>query len=485
MAMSYDQLKQKVLSRYGHIDSIPEPVYNAMKQYQTKGNDALDDDNTYNLLVAERDYTPDVISDRVQSSPMTGAELEKFYAENPDLKEEILKYAPSLPSVQANAPAPSPLDQVLGDMNRPSNNSSNVFGKGIPGLVNALTGAKDYAYENPGSAGLMALAPFVPMSWPGVATMLVGGTGAHAIDRVQQEQLHPTDTPINYKEEVVNALGAGAGSGLTHGAFGALGAGMRSFARPYMNALDEAAKVEALNASNLAKVRQIEKNAPLNADMQDVMEAEARMGTPEYEATLQYQRNRFDAARRDADYAARRAERANSSPEEERLRATRPDLFKNEPVEPAYDPIYEFGKQQEAQVILDEVKSMMLKNPKEFPEYTVGKVNLYGHGDRLIEPTNAEAARYLLKLKSPKSYDLAGKAYEALRGFPLLQRGIGAFAKGDGILSELAGKGYRIPSAIDAASTELPPMLNTMMQIPTNNLGAGLAGQLYQSQKNR
>lgn len=57
MATSYDDLKNKILSRYGHIDSIPDSVYSAMKQYQQTGDAALDDDRIYNILVAEKNYS--------------------------------------------------------------------------------------------------------------------------------------------------------------------------------------------------------------------------------------------------------------------------------------------------------------------------------------------------------------------------------------------------------------------------------------------
>lgn len=44
--------------------------------------------------------TADGFTDTVKSSPMSAAELEQFYKENPDLRDEMLKYAPGLPSVQ-------------------------------------------------------------------------------------------------------------------------------------------------------------------------------------------------------------------------------------------------------------------------------------------------------------------------------------------------------------------------------------------------
>lgn len=59
MSMSYDELKDKVLQRYGHIDSIPVPVYNALKSYKDNGVFALDDDKTNDILVGERDYKPE------------------------------------------------------------------------------------------------------------------------------------------------------------------------------------------------------------------------------------------------------------------------------------------------------------------------------------------------------------------------------------------------------------------------------------------
>lgn len=56
MAMSYDELKDKALERYGHIDSIPNDVYNALKSYQNNGNAALDDDNTFKILSDIKSY---------------------------------------------------------------------------------------------------------------------------------------------------------------------------------------------------------------------------------------------------------------------------------------------------------------------------------------------------------------------------------------------------------------------------------------------
>lgn len=70
---------------------------------------------------------PDVITDKVVSSPMSAIELEQFYKDNPDLQAEILKNAPSLPSVQ-NAEAyvePTAADYI------------NAFGKG------ALSGGQE------------------------------------------------------------------------------------------------------------------------------------------------------------------------------------------------------------------------------------------------------------------------------------------------------------------------------------------------------
>ena len=58
MSLPYDQLKEKVLTRYGHIDSIPDSVYNALISYRDNGTVALDDDKTFDILVSERDYTP-------------------------------------------------------------------------------------------------------------------------------------------------------------------------------------------------------------------------------------------------------------------------------------------------------------------------------------------------------------------------------------------------------------------------------------------
>lgn len=47
---------------------------------------------------------PAGFTDTIKSSPMSVGELEQFYKENPDLREDILKYAPGVPSVQALQP---------------------------------------------------------------------------------------------------------------------------------------------------------------------------------------------------------------------------------------------------------------------------------------------------------------------------------------------------------------------------------------------
>lgn len=69
------------------LENLPEPV---VAKPASKG-----------LSLDELDAIPDVISDKVTSSPMSSDELAQFYKENPDLREEILKYAPSVPSVQS------------------------------------------------------------------------------------------------------------------------------------------------------------------------------------------------------------------------------------------------------------------------------------------------------------------------------------------------------------------------------------------------
>lgn len=69
MALSYDELKDKVLQRYGNIDDIPDSVYNAMKNYKSNGDKALDDDKTYNILVGERDYKPEPLPEVPQDTP--------------------------------------------------------------------------------------------------------------------------------------------------------------------------------------------------------------------------------------------------------------------------------------------------------------------------------------------------------------------------------------------------------------------------------
>jgi len=56
MAMTYEEIKNKTLERYGDIDAIPDSVYQALKDYQTNGDAALDNDRTWNILKSEKEY---------------------------------------------------------------------------------------------------------------------------------------------------------------------------------------------------------------------------------------------------------------------------------------------------------------------------------------------------------------------------------------------------------------------------------------------
>lgn len=110
MALSYDELKNKVLTRYGDIDSIPDSVYNAMKQYQQKGNAALDDDRTYNILVAERDY-----SGKQSAEPLRQLAKEQYAQDVASQKAEAIDaYKRENPITSALFPRSS-IDAATGD----------------------------------------------------------------------------------------------------------------------------------------------------------------------------------------------------------------------------------------------------------------------------------------------------------------------------------------------------------------------------------
>lgn len=87
MSMSYDELKNKVLDRYGHIDSIPDSVYNAMKEYQKNGNAALDDDRVFNILKSEKEYSPVIESKEVSN--------DSIISKSPSLFETLMPRATS------------------------------------------------------------------------------------------------------------------------------------------------------------------------------------------------------------------------------------------------------------------------------------------------------------------------------------------------------------------------------------------------------
>lgn len=76
MSLPYDQLKEKVLTRYGHIDSIPDSVYNALISYRDNGTVALDDDKTFDILVSERDYVPQEEKSRIANEMRNRAKQE-------------------------------------------------------------------------------------------------------------------------------------------------------------------------------------------------------------------------------------------------------------------------------------------------------------------------------------------------------------------------------------------------------------------------
>ena len=80
MSMPYEEIKAKVLSRYGHIDSIPDSTYEALRAYKDKGVSALDDDRTYNILVGERDYKAPVAPKAMTAQDSANAIADKANA---------------------------------------------------------------------------------------------------------------------------------------------------------------------------------------------------------------------------------------------------------------------------------------------------------------------------------------------------------------------------------------------------------------------
>lgn len=221
MISALEAMNKKV-DHEGFADRMTDPDFaeKVRQQLATKHKvqDSTDFYNTYNPLVAERDYTPDTISDRVQSSPMSSAELEQFYKENPDLRDEMLRYAPSVPAVQANTEQPlaSPRGaggDALTDIWRGLTGKGSIVETGVPM-------AGHYAYENPGKTTALLGSTLMPLSWLGLAGALGLGMGGEAIDKAhfttgepsEYQTKKPTDNFTDIAGGgITNALGHGAG----------------------------------------------------------------------------------------------------------------------------------------------------------------------------------------------------------------------------------------------------------------------------------
>lgn len=87
--------------------------------------------------IGKVEQTPDGFTDTIKSTPMSSAEMEQFYKENPDLRDEMLKYAPSLPSVQSNPNNQDALGAIVSDI---PNTLSGMYGMARKGLANYVGG---------------------------------------------------------------------------------------------------------------------------------------------------------------------------------------------------------------------------------------------------------------------------------------------------------------------------------------------------------
>lgn len=205
---------------------------------------------------------PEVISDRVQSSPMSSAELEQFYKENPDLRDELLQYAPSLPSVQANADIPlaSPRGSgpdALSDIWRGLTGKGSIVQTGAPAVGN-------FVKENPGltAAGLGSAIVTGGSSMGLLPALLVSGGMAGAGEAV--DKTHPfTEDPNEWKthrlaDNIVDVGGSGVG--------GMIGEG---FGRGITAAGTKLLLPEAKYAEELARYNKTVK-APYEAKINDI-----------------------------------------------------------------------------------------------------------------------------------------------------------------------------------------------------------------------
>lgn len=127
------------------------------------GSSSEMDDTTFENIPAEMEgeigrveqaATPDGFTDKVTSSPMSAAELEQFYKENPDLREELLKYAPGLPSVQSmpnreEGTGPGVLDVVKQIPGNVYQGVRDILAKDVGGPLGSLISAWDTHEQDP------------------------------------------------------------------------------------------------------------------------------------------------------------------------------------------------------------------------------------------------------------------------------------------------------------------------------------------------
>jgi hypothetical protein len=246
-----------------------------------------------------------------------------------------------------------------------------------------------------------------------------------------ESKLYPTDAPINYQEEAVDALGAGSGAALTHGLFSALGSGMRSFAKPYMEKLEEAEKVKAINNARSLKLQEIEENVA----------NKYKTGLGRLTDALKKEDLSFSSFIDEGRYTNKAINDINNASMND---------------------------------VLGEVRNRMISRSDIFPEYKLGNT----HGEQLIQPTDESVARYYLELKNPKPVEL-GKGYEALDGFPITRRILRKISNEGSLLRELATDGYRIPKEVNEFSGLVPKALNMPSQLAGEKLGEGTSNWLY------
>lgn len=308
------------------------------------------------------------------------------------------------------------------------------------------------------------IASQIPLTLGG--TLAMGGLGATEAAYQELDAARRAGEPVDALQVGKHALTTGGIAAGLHGGLSALRAGSQAggefIAKPYIEIQAQAEKNMAENARKAKALAEIERDAPFNAEMTQYIKGEDYAGLPEYERAIK----KAQIENKLAENAHKRMVERTSNPLEERLRRDRPELFQGEKETGAYSAQAEREKQAEYRQVLDDVKMMMKRDAKNFPEYQYGKVNLYGYGDRLVEPTDADAARYLLDLKKRAPVDISNKGYETLQGFPMAQRLFGGVAgaidrlpanvkdlalirKTGGIASELGGKGYTIPNLLN------------------------------------